>query len=413
MVNLTTAYSVTRLALKAIWANKMRSTLTSLGIIIGVGAVIAMTAIGSGTNKDITDRISKMGSNTMDLRAGVMSGGGFSRSPNQKYLTTDDVAAIKREVNFVENVYPTITASGKNAVSGNNGTIVRVMGTTNEIFEVQPWIVGRGRAFSDNEHDSAATVAIIGYEAAKEIFADIDPVDRTIRVDGIMYKIIGMLDYIGEGSWGFDPDSGIIIPLTTMQTKMGYAASRPKYVASITIKASGYDLMENVETEVVKLMRQRHKLQPRQDNDFHIMNLAQMLDTMKSIATAMSLLLGAIASISLVVGGIGIMNIMLVSVTERTREIGIRMAIGASLWDIRLQFLAEAMILSLLGGIIGIVFGVSVALAVQKFFGLTIDITLSSILLSFFVSAAIGIAFGFYPAYKASKLNPIDALRYE
>ncbi|WP_424244857.1 putative ABC transport system permease protein [Elusimicrobium posterum] len=413
MLNLTTTYTVTRLALKAIWANKMRSSLTSLGIIIGVAAVIAMTAIGSGASKDISDRVAKMGSNTMNLQAGTMSGGGFSRSANQKYLTTDDVEAIRREVPGIENVYPTITASGKNIVNNNNGTIVRVMGTTNEIFEVQPWVVASGRKFSEAELNSAMPVCIIGYEASKELFSDMDPVDQTVRIDGLMYRIIGMLDYIGEGSWGFDPDSGVIIPLSTMQTKMGQAANRPKYVATITIKAENFDQMEDVETEVVKLMRQRHKLTARQDNDFFIMNLAQMLDTMKSIATTLSLLLGAIASISLVVGGIGIMNIMLVSVTERTREIGIRMAIGASLWDIRMQFLTEAIFLSLMGGIIGILLGVGIAKGCQTFFGLTVDITMSAILLSFFVSAAIGITFGFYPAYKASKLNPIDALRYE
>ncbi|ACC98730.1 ABC-type efflux carrier [Elusimicrobium minutum Pei191] len=412
MVNFITTYTVARIAIKAIWANKMRSALTSLGIIIGVGAVIAMTAIGAGASKDISDRVAKMGSNTINLQAGAASGGGFSFSSQAKYLTTDDVAAIKREIRTIDEVYATITQS-KNVTSANTGTMARVMGTTNEIFNVQPWYIAEGRKFTEAEINGAATVCILGSETSKELFADMNPVEQPIRLDGQMYKVVGLMKEVGEGSWGFDPDNGIIVPLSTMQTKLGAAANRPKYVQTITIKAKSYDLISDTEDEVKKLMRQRHKLLPRQEDDFYIRNLAQMLNTMKGMATTMSLLLGAIASISLLVGGIGIMNIMLVSVTERTREIGIRMAIGASLWDIRLQFLMEAMILSILGGIIGITLGLSIAFGLEHFANMVIEITLSSVLLSFFVSAAIGISFGFYPAYKASKLNPIDALRYE
>ncbi|MGB2579781.1 putative ABC transport system permease protein [Elusimicrobium simillimum] len=413
MLNFVTTYTVIRIAVKAIWANKMRSALTSLGIIIGVASVIAMTAVGSGASKDISDRVAKMGSNIINLQAGFASGGGFTFSSQAKYLTTDDVEAIQREISTVEAAYPYITASGKNIVNNNVGTIIRVMGTTNTAFNVQPWTVGRGRTFSEAELASAGTVCILGSETSKELFADMDPIDKNVRIDGIIYRVIGLLDEVGEGSWGFDPDSGAIIPLSTMQTKMGYAANRPKYVQVITIKARSFDQIEETETEVTKLMRQRHRLTARQPDDFFIRNLAQMLETMQGVATTMSLLLAAIASISLLVGGIGIMNIMLVSVTERTREIGIRMAIGANVWDIRMQFLMESVILSLLGGITGIILGISIAKAIQSFGGMTVDITLSSILLSFFVSAAIGITFGFYPAYKASKLNPIDALRYE
>ncbi|WP_428898110.1 putative ABC transport system permease protein [Parelusimicrobium proximum] len=413
MFDFTTIKTIISISSKAIWANKMRSALTSLGIIIGVAAVIAMIAIGSGTQKDISERIGKMGTNTMSLQAGSASGGGFSFDTTRvKYLTTDDAKAIAEEIHLAQYVYPSITTS-RNIVSGNSGTIVRIMGTTNTIFDVQPWSVGTGRTFSDADMASGSNVCIIGSESAKELFADLDPVDRSVRIEGILYTIIGVLDPVGEGSWGFDPDNGLIVPITNMQTKMGMAANRPKYTASITIKVENFEDMDAVQLDVIRLMRQRHKLTARQDNDFYINNLAQMLETMKSVATTLSLLLGAIASISLLVGGIGIMNIMLVSVTERTREIGIRMAIGAGVWDIRLQFLTEAVILSLFGGIVGILFGVGIAELVHYFSGMTIQFTVSSIVLAFSVSAFIGISFGFYPAYKASNLNPIDALRYE
>jgi len=413
MFNFTVLYTVSRIAVKAIWANKMRSSLTSLGIIIGVAAVIAMTAIGTGASADISDRIATMGTNTLNLQAGRASGGGFSFTQVAKYLTSDDADAIRNEIKTANAVYATVVVGGKNAVYNGHGTIARVMGTTNDLFKVQPWKIASGQLFSPAEMRSAAMVCILGYQTAIELFADVDPIGESIRIDGQLYKVIGLMAQVGDSAWGFDPDNGIIIPLTTMQNKMGARADRPKYVSTVTIQAASFDVVNQTQDEVTKLMRQRHRLQPNQDDDFYIQNLAQMLNTMQGIATTMSLLLGAIASISLLVGGIGIMNIMLVSVTERTREIGIRMAIGASLWDIRLQFLTEAVILSLLGGIVGILLGVGIAKSIETFGSLRVVITVSSILLSFFVSAFIGVCFGFFPAFKASKLNPIDALRYE
>lgn len=413
MIKISNAGVITKIAVKAIWANKMRSALTSLGIIIGVAAVIAMIAIGSGAQKSIEDRVGKMGTNTITLRSGSAGGGGFSFDTTRaKYLTTDDVTAIEENLRTISAVYPSITTS-RNIVSGKNGTRASIMGTTNTIFDVQPWKIASGRKFTPAEMSSASSVCIIGSETSKELFSDVDPIDQTIRLDGILYRIIGLLEPVGEGSWGFDPDNGIIVPISNAQSKMGMAADRPKYVAMITIQAKSYDLIEQTETDLIRLMRQRHRLSDKQDNDFFIMNLAQMLETMRAVTNTMTLLLGAIASISLLVGGIGIMNIMLVSVTERTREIGIRMAIGAGQWDIRLQFLTEAAILSVAGGLIGIFIGTAIAKAIERFGGMAVEITLFSVLLSFFVSALIGIGFGFYPAYKASKLNPIDALRYE
>ncbi|MDR0291989.1 MAG: ABC transporter permease [Elusimicrobium sp.] len=414
MLNFTVFYTVIRIALKAIWANKMRSSLTSLGIIIGVAAVIAMTAIGTGASADISDRIATMGTNTLNLQAGRASGGGFSfAAQSVRYLTSDDADAIRKEIKTANAVYASVVAGGKNAVYGGRGTVARVMGTTNDLFKVQPWKIAFGRLFTPAEERSAAMVCILGYQTAIEMFADLNPIDEDIRIDGQLYKVVGLMGQVGDSAWGFDPDNGIIIPLTTMQNKMGARADRPKYVSTITIQAASFDVVNQTQDEVLKLMRQRHRLQPNQEDDFYIQNLAQMLNTMQGIATTMSLLLGAIASISLLVGGIGIMNIMLVSVTERTREIGIRMAIGASLWDIRLQFLTEAVILSLLGGVVGILMGVGIAKGIETFGNLRVVITVSSILLSFFVSAFIGVCFGFFPAFKASKLNPIDALRYE
>lgn len=401
----------TRIALRALRVNKMRSALTMLGIIIGVGAVIAMLAVGTGASEQISAQIASMGSNLLMVVPGSSSAGGVRMGGGtQQTLTFGDADAIA-SCSSVSDVAPVHNGSAQ-IVYGNMNWSTQVQGTTPAMLNVRDWPIASGRSFTYDDVRSATKVALIGQTIVENLFGGIDPVDQIIRIKKIPFRVVGVLETKGQSPGGQDQDDTILVPVTTAQKKL-FGTSFPGMVRIIMVKARNAKALETAEPEIRELLRQRHHLSPRQEDDFTVRNLTQMMQVTEQSSRVMTLLLGAIASVSLIVGGIGIMNIMLVSVTERTREIGIRMAIGAKTWDIRLQFIMEAIILSLAGGIIGIILGVGGSLALSFVAGWTTAVSWLSAALAFVFSGLVGVFFGFYPAYKASLLNPIDALRYE
>lgn len=401
----------TRIALRALRVNKMRSALTMLGIIIGVGAVIAMLAVGTGASKQISAQIASMGSNLLMVVPGSSTAGGVRMGGGtQMTLTFDDAQAITN-CPSVSDVAPVHNGTAQ-IVYGNMNWSTQVQGTTPAMLNVRDWPVAAGRSFTDDDVRSATKVALIGQTVTDNLFGGIDPIDQIIRIKKIPFRVVGVLETKGQSPGGQDQDDTILVPITTAQKKL-FGTSFPGMVRIIMVKAKDARALETAEPEIRELLRQRHRLTPRQEDDFTVRNLTQMMQVTEQSSKVMTLLLGAIASVSLVVGGIGIMNIMLVSVTERTREIGIRMAIGAKTWDIRLQFIMEAIILSLAGGIIGIILGVGGSLVLSLVAGWTTSVSPLAAVLAFVFSGFVGVFFGFYPAYKASLLNPIDALRYE
>lgn len=404
--------STLRISFRALKVNKMRSALTSLGMIIGVGAVIIMLAIGSGASKQISDQISTMGSNLLIVMSGATTSGGVRMgSGTQATLTVNDSISIKNNCQSVYDVAPVVSGVGQ-VIYGNQNWSTQVIGSTPNILMIRDWELSSGRTFSDEDVKNATKVCILGQTVATNLFGDMDPTDQIIRIKGIPFKVIGVLAIKGQSMMGQDQDDIIFIPLTTAQKKL-FGSDFPGSVKLIMVKAKNADALNYSEKEITAILRERHNIGYKQEDDFSIRNLTQMMDMAKQSSNVMAFLLGAIASVSLLVGGIGIMNIMLVSVTERTKEIGIRMAIGAKTWDIRLQFLIEALMLSLSGGFLGILIGIIGSHLLSSLAGWTIDISIMSIMLSFGFSAFTGVFFGFYPAYKASMLNPIDALRYE
>ena len=406
--------TIFKIAIKAIWVNKMRSVLTSLGIIIGVGAVIVMLAVGEGTKKKISDQMAAMGSNLLMIVSGSLTSGGaragFGASPT---LTLEDSYAIERNAAHAKYVAPTVSTTGQ-IVYGNQNWSTRVTGTTPSLFAIPSWSVENGALFTEEEVRQSSTSAILGRTVAENLFGVVDPVGKTIRINNVPFKVAGVLKSLGQSSQGQDQDDTVIVPVTTAMKRLSGNQLR-KTVNNIMAQSYSADDLGLLEEEITILLRQRHNITGKKQDDFIVRNLTQMMEAQLEAGQTFSLLLAAIASISLLVGGIGIMNIMLVSVTERTREIGIRMAIGAKAWDIRLQFLVEALVLSLTGGILGIVGGVGAALLIQKFGQgfLPIIITITPMVIAFIFSGLVGIFFGFYPAYKASMLNPIEALRFE
>ncbi|HIS90014.1 TPA: ABC transporter permease [Candidatus Avigastranaerophilus faecigallinarum] len=404
--------STTKMAVNSLKVNKLRSALTSLGIIIGVSAVIIMLAIGTGASKQVQANMESMGSNLLTIRSTSARTGGVSLGIGTRpSLTLKDATAIEKMIPDIDAVAP-VSNESKQVMYGNQNWQTTVYGTTPKYLYAKNYEIDLGRRFSFEDVKNSAKVCLIGSTVATELFGDVSPIDKVIRIGNVPFKVLGTLKTKGS-SGPFDQDDLIFIPITTAQKKL-FGVSFPGTVKMIIVKGQDADTLNNVEKNIEELLKQRHNIGKNQVNDFEIRNSAEFQEKMKSTVQTFAILLASIASVSLLVGGIGIMNIMLVSVTERTKEIGIRMAIGARASDIRWQFLIESFLLSMIGGLIGVATGIIGAKSVEFFSeGMSISISLFSIFLSLGFSGLVGIAFGYYPAYKASLLNPIDALRYE
>jgi len=404
--------STLKISLRALRVNKMRSALTMLGIIIGVGAVIAMLAVGTGASERISQQIASIGSNLIIILPGSTTSGGLRMGMgSQPTLTKDDADAILKECSAVQDVAPVLNGAAQ-IVYGNQNWSTGVYGTTPSMLNIRDWPLSSGRPFTEQDVRSATKVCLLGQTVVENLFGSIDPLGQVVRIKKVPFTVIGVLDKKGQSPQGQDQDDTVYIPVTTAQKKI-FGTTFPGMVRTIMVKGKSTEDLDAAEKQINELLRQRHHIGPKKDNDFTVRNLTQIMQVAEQSTKVMTLLLGAIASVSLLVGGIGIMNIMLVSVTERTREIGIRMAVGAKTWDIRLQFIIEALTLSLIGGIVGIIAGVTGSEIISAFAGWSTIVSALSIIMAFGFSGLVGIFFGFYPAYKASLLSPIDALRYE
>jgi putative ABC transport system permease protein len=409
---MTRLFASLRIALKALMVNKMRSALTMLGIIIGVGAVITMIAVGSGAKKTIAEQIASIGSNLLIVMSGSATSGGLRFGAGTvPTLTVDDAKAIQTEIPEVKYVAPNLSGVAQ-VIFGNQNWSTIINGTTPEVLDIRDWPLSSGRPFTQQDVDGATKVCLLGKTVVESLFGGIDPIGQVVRIKRVPFTVIGVLAPKGQSTWGQDQDDIVFVPLTTAQKRL-FGMQFPGMVRVITVQAKEPDVMKVAEEQITELLRQRHRIQPGQENDFSVRNLTEIMSSAEQSANVMSLLLGAIASISLIVGGIGIMNIMLVSVTERTREIGIRIAVGAKGRDILLQFLIESLVLSLIGGILGIGIGIAGTLILSSFTQWPTLFSIEAILLAFLFSGSVGVFFGFYPARKASLLNPIEALRYE
>ena len=404
--------STIRISYRALRVNKMRSALTMLGIIIGVGAVITMLAVGTGAKKTLGEQLASIGSNLIMIVPGSTTAGGVRMGAGtQSTLSIGDAEAIQKESPAVLYVAPVLSGVAQ-VVYGNQNWSTGISGTTTNMLYVRDWPLMAGRPFTDEEVRSAAKVCLLGQTVVDSLFGGINPIGQIIRIKNVPFTVIGILEAKGQDPGGRDQDDTIYVPVTTAQKKL-FGTAFPGMVRIIMVKAKSAEDLAEAETQINELLRQRHRIGPKQEDDFTVRNLTQFMQTAEQQTRIMALLLGAIASVSLLVGGIGIMNIMLVSVTERTREIGIRMAIGAKTWDIRLQFIIEALILSLIGGGVGLIAGVSASKIISALAEWNTVITPFSLLLALGFSGFVGVFFGFYPAYKASLLDPIEALRYE
>ncbi len=403
-----------RIAVRALRVNKLRSALTMLGIVIGVGAVITMVAVGSGAQARVAEQIASLGSNMIVILSGSSTAGGVRLgSGSQLTITEEDAWAIQREIPLVEAAAPSMRGGGQ-VVYGNLNWSTQVQGVTPEYFVARDWGVVAGRSMTQEDVDGATKIALVGQTVAENLFGGSDPLEQVIRVKKVPFTIVGVLDRKGQSAWGQDQDDVILIPLSTAKKKvLGVSQANARSVGAISVRVREAAMMKEAEDQMRDLLRQRHRLQPYQDDDFWLRNLAEVLQSQEESSRVLTLLLAAIASVSLLVGGIGIMNIMLVSVTERTREIGLRMAVGARGRDILTQFLVEAVTLSLIGGVIGITCGIAGSYAIAHFAAWRTEVNPQAITLAFGFAAAVGIFFGFYPARKAAGLNPIEALRYE
>ena len=404
--------STLKMALNSLKVNKLRSALTSLGIIIGVSAVIIMLAIGTGASEKVQANMESMGSNMLTIRSSSARTGGVSLGVGTRpSLTLKDATAIQKMVAGIDAVAPASNES-KQLMYGNQNWQTTVYGTTPPYLYIRNYEVETGRSFSFEDVKNGAKVCVIGATVATELFGDVSPINKVIRVGNVPFKVLGTLK--AKGSSGpMDQDDLIFIPITTAQKKL-FGVAFPGTVKMIVVKGEDGDSLNDVQKDIEELLKQRHNIGKNQVNDFEIRNSAEFQKKMKSTVQTFAILLASIASVSLLVGGIGIMNIMLVSVTERTKEIGIRMATGARASDIRWQFLIESFMLSMIGGLVGVAVGVLGAKSVEFFSeGMSVTISLFSIFLSLGFSGLVGVAFGYYPAHKASLLNPIDALRYE
>ncbi|MBK6962772.1 MAG: ABC transporter permease [Bacteroidales bacterium] len=402
--------NLTKVSLNALMRNKFRSFLTMLGIIIGVASVIAMLAIGEGSKKSIQDQISSMGSNLVMVMPGTQMMGGVQQgNSSSKALDMKDVETIKQDCPSVPEVTPEVRGGGQ-VVAGSNNWPTTFYGGDINYLEIKKIEVKSGRMFTEQEVSSASKVCLIGQTVADNLFGDdVDPVGQTIRFKNIPVKVIGLLEEKGENTFGMDQDDLLIGPYTTVQKRMLAIT----HINAILGSALSEESTTQAVTEITAAMRSSHKLSAGEEDDFQIRTQAELVSTFSSISNILTTLLGAISAISLLVGGIGIMNIMYVSVTERTREIGLRMSIGGRGLDILMQFLIESIMLSVIGGVFGILLGVAASLIIGNVTGWPIAVMPMAVVMSFLVCTAIGIFFGWYPARKASNLNPIDALRFE
>ncbi len=398
-----------RIAINALFANKLRSLLTMLGIIIGVGAVIAMVAVGMGVTQRVTDSIASLGSNMLIIRPGAsMSGGLRGAAGSRTTLKYEDAVAIKKKIKDVDYVSPTVQKNYQ-VVYGNQNWNTSVTGVTQEYMSIRDLKITTGSFITEDDMNTRNRVAVIGMTVASNLFGEANPVGKTIRVNNQPYRVIGVLESKGQSSVGQDQDDVVIVPLTTAMDRLLAVT----YVQTINVQVTSQSKMDEVQSNIETLLRQRHHLTGSKDSDFQVQNLTSLMSTMNETTTMLTLFLGSIAAISLIVGGIGIMNIMMVSVTERTREIGIRKALGATFKDIMTQFLIESVVIGVIGGVLGIFFGIVAAQAISKFGDFQTVITAAPIFLSFAFSVGIGLFFGIYPARKAALLDPIEALRYE
>ena len=403
-----------RLALRALAVNKLRSALTMLGIIIGVAAVIVMIAVGAGAQARVEQQIRSLGANLLLILSGARTQGGVRLGVGSNYtLSEEDAVAINREI--TEALAAPALRGGAQVVWGNSNWATQIYGTTPDYLEVRQWPLAAGRIFEPAEMAGAGKVCVVGHTVVRELFGNADPVGQVIRIKRVPFTVVGILETKGQSLMGSDQDDVILVPIATARSRVLGTASRAKQsaVSTIWVKvADGYDT-KVVEEQVRALLRQRHRLQPGAEDDFSLRNLAEFMAAQEAASRVLALLLAAVASVSLVVGGIGIMNIMLVSVTERTREIGLRRALGARTRDILGQFLVEAVTLSLIGGLVGVLLGVGGALAVARFADWQVVLPGDAVLLAVAFAFAIGVFFGFYPARKAARLHPVEALRFE
>ncbi|HET9220155.1 MAG TPA: ABC transporter permease [Terriglobia bacterium] len=404
---------IQKMAVHALGKNKIQTALTMLGIVIGVSAVIAMVSLGQGAQKLVQDQVAGMGQNVLQIQGGGgwnTGGGGARQGGDQASLTEGDVEAISREVPTVKLVTPIAQAQGQ-FVFGNQNWQSRVEGSNEHYLEIRGLKIDQGEFFTDSDVRTANRVVVLGKTVSDNLFQGSDPVGQTIRIRNLPYRVIGVLTPKGQSATGQDQDDFAIMPYTTVQKKMTNSAV-PR-INRITVSAIGSTATVAAKEQITELLKERHSIRPGQPEDFRVNNLTEVAEAAESTTRIMTLLLGSIAAVSLLVGGIGIMNIMLVSVTERTREIGIRMAIGSRGSYIRMQFLAESVILCMLGGLIGVLVGIGLSLAIAQVMGWPSFVSPQAASIAFLFSAATGIFFGYYPAHKAASLDPIEALRYE
>ena len=404
--------STLKMAINSLRVNMLRSALTSLGVIIGVSAVIIMLAVGTGASKKVTENMEAMGTNILTIRSASAKSGGVHMGIGTKpTLTSKDAEAIKKMARGILSI-STMSSQTQQLTYGNQNWSTTVYGVQPAYLFIKNYEVDLGRGFIPEDMQNSAKVALLGSTVATELFGDVDPINKVIRVGNIPFKVVGLLKSKGQ-TGPMDQDDLIFIPITTAQKRV-FGTDFPGTVSQIIIKGQNPDTLNETIEDIDEILTARHNIGKNQDKDFEIRNSAEFQERMKSTVQTFAILLASIASVSLLVGGIGIMNIMLVSVTERTKEIGIRMAIGAQVSDIRWQFLIESFLLSMIGGLIGVVVGVVGSFLITVFApSMTISISLFSIVLALGFSGLVGVGFGYYPAYKASLLNPIDALRYE
>jgi putative ABC transport system permease protein len=407
-------FSASRIALRALKVNKMRSALTMLGIIVGIAAVITTLAVGSGARSEVEEQVALLGTNLLIVVPGSQTAGGVRLGAGSRpSLTESDAHALQRELPDIEAAAPNLRGSGP-MVYGPNNWLTSFHGSTPDFFVARNWPIASGRSFTEAELEGAAKVVLLGETVAQNLFGDADPIGQIVRVRRAPMEVIGVMGRKGQTLQGHDQDDMILVPITTARTRLfGGSQAKLHLINYISVKVrEGADLMR-AETDIRALLRQRHRLHTDAPDDFTIRNLTEVIKAREEATRAMTLLLSSVASISLIIGGVGIMNIMLVSVTERTREIGVRMALGARARDILSQFLVEAIALALAGGLCGVVAGVASSYALARLAEWQMNVDVNAIALALAFATSIGILFGFYPARKASQLSPIDALRSE